>query len=123
MGGKSKTTKGRVRKDNDRVDLRPIRKGTGGSGSGGGHTEQSSTTCPTAFEVSLPEASNLPNGTVLSLRQQGQEWVIMAGSKEIAKLRKERASMLSRCLADGYRYSGTVKANADRKYGEFKRSS
>ncbi len=123
MGGKSKTTKGRARKNNDRVDLKPIGRGVGGSGGGSGNTGQGMMICPTAFEINLPEASNLPSGTALSLRQRGEEWVVIARGNEIAKLRKERANMLSRCLADGYRYSGVVRTRADRKYGEFQRSS
>ena len=113
-----------MRKDNDKVDLKPLsRNGGGGNGGGGSSQGGSGPTCPTGFEVALPEAAQLVEGTSLSLRLQDEVWHVVAGGKSIAKLTKGQSAMLTRCQEVGYRYTGRVKVNAKRKYGEFQRSA
>lgn len=119
--GSSSGSKQKGRKGNDRVEIKPISR-SGGSGSGGGSRSGSALTCPIAFEVLLPEASSLPNGTRLTLRQKGDSWIISANGAEVAALRKDKAEMLTRCLEKGYRYDGAVRIKSGRRYGEFKRS-
>lgn len=119
MGGTS-GSKAKGRRDKDKVDLKP--RGTG-SGAGGANSSSSSlSVCPTAFEVSLPEASSLPHGTRLTLRQSGAVWIITANGKELASLRKDRSEMLTLCLEKGYRYEGVLRTKGERRYGEFKRT-
>ena len=120
MGSSSGSSKGR--KGNDRVEIKPISRSGSGSGSEGGSSTGGSTTCPVGFEMVLPEASKLPDGTRLTLRQKGDAWVISANGQEVAALRKDKAEMLTLCLDKGYRYGGVVRIKSKRRYAEFKRS-
>ena len=123
MGRKSSASSGKVRKDNDKVDLKPLSR-SGGGGNGGGTSQGGSApTCPTGFEVALPEAAQLVEGMSLSLRVQDEVWHVIAGGKAITQLAKSQSAMLSRCQEVVYHYSGRVKVKSKRKYGEFQRSA
>lgn len=121
MGGKSRVKKGKVRKDNDRVDLKPLPSGRSAGGDGAGRN--TGLECPIAFEISLPEAGALASGTRLLLHQRGDTWFVIANAKQLATVRKDRSTMLTECLESGYRYSGDLRARGNRKYGAFQRTS
>ncbi len=121
MGGKTNATKGKVRKTNDRVDMKPVSRGdTSGDGSSG--TSGSSAVCPLSFEIALPESTTFADGTPLLIRHRDAHWFVTARGQNVVAFRKDKASMLAQCLEQGHRYSGTVTTKAKKKYGEFQRS-
>jgi len=121
MGGKSNATKGRSRKENDRVDLAPVsRSGSGGGGTTGGGTGAS--VCPLSFEIALPESIKLPDGTQLFIRRRDSHWFIVTAGQNVMSIRKDKAVMLARCLEQGYRYAGKITTRVKKRYGEFQRS-
>jgi hypothetical protein len=123
MGGKSQSRKGKVRKSNDRVDLKPRSSGAHASGSGGASGGTTKQECLTSFEVPLPGAKDTPVGSRLSLQQENANWLVMANGRPIGTIGSGRSDMLTRCLGIGYRYRGELTTRADRKYGAFQRTA
>lgn len=123
MGGKSQSKKGKVRKNNDRVDLKPRSSGAHASGSGAASGATTELECLASFEVPLPGAKDTPVGTRLSLQQQNGSWLVVANGRPIGAIGSGRSDMLTRCLGIGYRYRGELTARADRKYGAFQRTT
>lgn len=119
MGGKSQSRKGKVRKNNDTVDLKP-RSADGGSGGGGRGVDHQ---CVAGFELPLPGAKDMAVGTRLSLQQENGSWLVIANGRPVGSIGKGRSEMLTECLGIGYRYRGELRARDDRKYGAFQRSS
>jgi hypothetical protein len=123
MGGKSQSKKGKVRKNNDRVDLKPRSLAAGGGGTAGASGQSTEQECVASFEVPLPGAKDTPIGTRLSLQQENGGWLVMANGRQIGSIVRGRSHMLTKCLGIGYRYRGELKARADRRYGAFQRTS
>lgn len=123
MGGRSQATKGKVRKNNDRVDLKPRSPGAQGGGSGGVSDRRTEHECLASFEVPLPGAKDTPVGTRLSLQQERGSWLVIANGRQIGTIVRGRSDMLNKCFGIGYRYRGELKSRADRKYGAFQRTT
>jgi hypothetical protein len=122
MGRKSNSgSAGKVRKDNDKVDLHPLTKRSKGSGAPAAVSE-SPPTCPMGFEVSLPVAPSVREGVQVDLRHQDGKWLAVIAGKAIAELSRAQSAMISRCQEAGYRYRGWVKTRTNGSYGEFQRS-
>jgi hypothetical protein len=121
MGGKSRLKKGKARKDNDTVDLKPRASDRGSSGVSRDSDETHE--CSPSFEIPLPSAKHLVLGTKLSLQKQNDEWFVIANGKELTTAGKRRSAMLTECFENGYRYRGGLRSRNGQKYGAFQRTS
>lgn len=108
-------------KVNDKSELKPPRKASGGSGDGSGSsgTERAESVCLISFRVELTQSALLKSGLALSLK--GAQ-VIFAGSI-VGTLTPKQHLMVERCKGQGFGYRGTIEKGGREKlyYGIFKR--
>lgn len=110
---------GTTRKRNDTVIInRPKSKKGSGSG-GGGQTqhENMNAVCPPTLKVKLNPQKPLPEGAHLHTEKED---IIYSGQK-VGSLTKAHSATISRCLTEGFRYSGEVVNEGNSQYGVFTR--
>jgi hypothetical protein len=111
---------GTSRKTNDSVIInRPKKRASGGEGGGAseGRQPDMNVVCPPSFRVKLNSQKPIPENTQLQLT--GGD-ALFAGQK-VGSLSKSQAAMISRCLNEGFRYSGEVVSEKNGQYGVFRR--
>lgn len=111
-----------TRKINDNSIInRP--KSEKGSGSGGGGSsgqtqhENMNIVCPPTFRVKLNSPKPLPENARLYIEKED----ITYSGQKVGSLTKAHSATISRCLTEGFRYSGEVINEGNNQYGVFTR--
>jgi len=109
---------GTSRKSNDSVIInRPkIQRGSG-TGGGQGHNRDMNSICPPTLKVRLNPKKPLPEGSHLTLEKEN----IVFFDQKVGLLTKAQLTTLTRCIAEGFRYSGKVVNEKGNQYGVFTR--
>ena len=111
---------GTSRKSNDSVIInRPKIKR--GSGAGGGQEQSQNRDmniiCPPTLKVRLNLKKPLPEGVHLILEKED----VIFSSQKVGSLTKSQFVTLTRCITEGFHYSGKVVNEGNNQYGVFTR--